>query len=189
MSEKITLKGTRFLFYSLLCLACFCNIKGSYDIPYVTELINSLNYDDQVPELMQILDEFVQEAANNGVDLSYIYTEPILIRLTDKFGDLPFRSEWGVNARSYGVNDPGIFIFFEAATWFRRDSLHRRIIMAHELGHSVLKLPHGTPNIMKQSLGREIHTMDQLKHQVRLMLIQAGYRVSPKPLDRVATHH
>lgn len=97
--------------------------------------------------LYDYVDEFIEEASKRGIDLTYIYDQPITMAFAD---------EDGFCGRTYGENKKRIEIYIGRPCWGRQDVFHQRATVFHELGHDVLGLKHDEGIIMKSRTNRRI---------------------------------
>lgn len=161
----------RYVLFLLFFLLNSCTIETDWELPYITEQVASLAHKSQEPILLEYLDEFVEDAAEYGVDLNYVYNEPIVIRVTDDIAN-----GIGTHARSYGVGKKGIFVFFLSDIWYKRDYFKRKIILYHEFGHDILNIKcHCGSELMFQSLDRDINDTIKFNREFKKMLIQSGH--------------
>ncbi len=95
--------------------------------------------DSDPAELYDYLDLFIEDAAANGHDYSYVYNHRIVLLfvsdLQDKDGKI------GGSSMSFG-NDKEIFIYIQEPAWGRYSDAQKKILMFHELGHDIMNLDH-----------------------------------------------
>ena len=84
--------------------------------------------------LNKYLDWFIQDAAINGVDLSYVYDGKIELSFVDS-------EDWSGKAFANG-NKRKVSVQIDYGNWTRLSAVHKKKLMYHELGHDILNLYH-----------------------------------------------
>ena len=116
----------------LVCLLLALGIKFAFGQQYRVD-----------PLLEPYLEEFVEVAAEQGIDLSYIYDSRITIIFTKAENK---KNRVGV---SYGRNKDNVTILIYRDRFEKRTEEGRKYVIFHELGHDVLDLPHGEHGMMR----------------------------------------
>ena len=105
------------------------------------EVIYSEDRDKDQP-LYDYLDLFVEEAAEHGIDLSYVYDGKIEI----------YFGTWQptiLSGLSTGYkNDNLIKIYINEAAWDYRNEIDKKFLIFHELGHDIFDLKHGDTELL-----------------------------------------
>ena len=133
------LKGLEFAVFIIIALL----IKIAFFSGCGDEISDSKPRYEVAPTLEPYLVEFVEQAASNGVDLSYIYEQDITIKYVK--GQNP-KKRVGV---SYGRDKDKIVVFIYKDRFINRTEQGRKYVMFHELGHDILNLPHGEHGMMR----------------------------------------
>ena len=92
--------------------------------------------DDRDLILRQYLDDFVEDAALHGIDISYVYGHEINIHFGSWEPTLLAGLSTGYN------NDKIINIYINEGSWAKRGEVHRKLLMYHELAHDIFNLSH-----------------------------------------------
>ena len=97
------------------------------------------------PELEPYLKEFVELAAEKGIDLSYIYDENIVIKFLEKEGNKV------ASAPSWQARKKGILIFVRRINFNNRSEEGKKYAIFHEFGHDILNIEHQPKGMMKNT--------------------------------------
>lgn len=116
----------------LVCLLLALGIKFAFGQQYRVD-----------PLLEPYLEEFVEVASEQGIDLSYIYDSRITIIFTKA------ENKRNRVAVSYGRNKDNITVLVYRDRFEKRTEEGRKYVMFHEFGHDILDLPHGETGMMR----------------------------------------
>ena len=94
------------------------------------------------PELMPYLRAFIDIAMLEGIDLSFIYDQKIVIKFTN------YDNNDHV-ATAFGRDKDHVLILVHRARFANRTEQGRKYVMWHEFGHDILDLPHLENGMMR----------------------------------------
>ena len=83
--------------------------------------------------LNRYLDWFIEDAAIDGVDLSYVYDSEIELSFVDS-------DDW--SGKAFGMHKRKVSVQIDYVNWTRLSAVHKKKLMYHELGHDILNLTH-----------------------------------------------
>lgn len=95
------------------------------------------------PELKPYLNEFIKDTQEEGIDVSHIFSQDIIIDYWER--------DNGNVATSYGRDKDRVVIFVDESRFKARTEQGRKYVMYHEFGHDILNLPHLEHGMMRPS--------------------------------------
>ena len=131
--KKIIIAGTIWILAGTLLILSLMG-SGRGDGEGITDQRPLYRVDKQ---LEPYLKEFVAMAAHKGIDLTYIYDQPITIR----FYNYKPASDNNV-AASYARDKDAIVILVDREKFGNRSDEGKRYVMFHEFGHDILNFEH-----------------------------------------------